>query len=76
MNYVNWVKNFSKHLNLKRIQLFLTWLKNPFELIPIHLKWLIAMVAPTNSPKEYNTKDSQWFKYVQNNYYIKFKNKL
>ena len=32
-------------MNLKRIQFFLTWLKIPIELIPINLKWLIAMIG-------------------------------
>ena len=34
----------SKHLNLKRIQLFLTWIKIPIKLISINLKWSIAMI--------------------------------
>ena len=34
-----------KHLNLKGIQLFLTWFNIPIKLIQINLKWLIAMIG-------------------------------
>ena len=39
------IKSKSKHLNLKIIQLFLTWFKIPIKLIPMTLKWLIAMIG-------------------------------
>ena len=38
-------KIYSKHLNIKRIQLLLTWFKIPIKLIPIILKWLIPMIG-------------------------------
>ena len=39
------IKRKSKHLNLKRIQLFLTWFEIPIKSIPIYLKWLIVMIG-------------------------------
>ena len=39
------IKSKSKHLNLKRIKFVLTWFKIPIKLIPINLKWLIAMIG-------------------------------
>ena len=39
------IKSKSIHLNLKRIQFFLTRFKIPIKLIPINLKWLILMIG-------------------------------
>ena len=45
------IKSKPKHLNLKIIQIFLTWLKIPIKLILINLKWLIAIwLDTTNLP--------------------------
>ena len=32
-------------MNLKRIKFFLIWIKNSIKLVPINLKWLIAMIG-------------------------------
>ena len=45
------INSKSKPLNLKRIQIFLTWFKIPIKLIPINFKWLIVMwLETTNLP--------------------------
>ena len=49
------LKSKSKHLILKRIQFFLTWFKISIKLIPICLKWLIAMISYNNLALEHPT---------------------
>ena len=46
INHVlHYIKSESKHLNLKSIQFFLTWFKVPMKLIPVKLKWSIAIIC-------------------------------
>ena len=47
------IKSKSKNLNFKRIKFFFTWFKIPIKLIPINLKWSIAMICYNKPAKNF-----------------------